>query len=161
MAEWQQRAFGNTGLTVSALGFGAGEIGPAELAEDRVETILNQVLDLGITLIDTAHIYGMSEERIGRYLKGRRQEFVLSTKVGSALDGHPMWSGPAITAGVDLALKRLQTDYLDIVHLHSCTLEEMQDWAAIEALQAAVTAGKVRFAAYSGDNAAVEWAGSL
>lgn len=155
---WQQRPFGQTGLTVSALGLGAGQIGDATLDETSVEKLLNSVLDLGIRLIDTARGYGLSEERIGRYLRPRRHEFVLSTKIGYDIPGYADWSGPIITAGVDAALVRLQTDYLDIVHLHSCPLEVLQQGDVITALQAAVSAGKVRVAAYSGDNAPLEWA---
>jgi aryl-alcohol dehydrogenase-like predicted oxidoreductase len=154
----QQRLFGNTGLSVSILGFGAGQIGSSEMAEDDVAALLNAVLDSGITLIDTARGYGMSEERIGRHLGHRRQDFVLSTKVGYDIPGYPDWTGRAVAAGVDAALGRLRTDYLDIVHLHSCPLDVLERGDVVEALNAAVTAGKVRVAAYSGDNEPLEWA---
>ncbi len=158
MSDWRKRAFGNTGLEVSALGFGPGHIGSPAQSEQEVAKVLNSVLDLGITLIDTARGYGLSEERIGRHLAGRRGEFVLSTKVGYDVEGMPDWTGPTITAGIEAALRRLQTDYLDIVHLHSCSLEELKNNGVVEALAAAVQAGKVRVAAYSGDNAELEWA---
>ncbi len=158
MSDWKQRAFGSTGLVVSALGFGAGQIGSPDLPEPEVETLLNELLDLGVTLIDTARGYNLSEARIGRYLSHRRQEFVLSTKIGYDIPGYPDWTGPTITAGIEEALRRLQTDYLDIVHLHSCTLEVLEQGEVIAALQAAVAAGKVRVAAYSGDNEPLDWA---
>lgn len=157
MADWQ-RPFGNTGLTVSALGFGAGQIGDATIAERDAATLLNTVLDLGITLLDTARGYGLSEERIGRHLAQRRHEFVLSTKVGYDIPGYADWTGPTVAAGIDAALARLRTDYLDIVHLHSCPLEVLQQGDVIDVLDAAVAAGKVRVAAYSGDNEPLEWA---
>jgi aryl-alcohol dehydrogenase-like predicted oxidoreductase len=147
-----------TGLRVSALGFGAGQIGDPALDEAEVGRLLNTALDLGITLVDTARSYGLSEERIGRHLAHRRSEFVLSTKLGYGISGVPDWTGPAVTAGVDDALRRLCTDVIDVVHLHSCDLATLQRGEVIDALQRAQQAGKLRVAAYSGDNAPLQWA---
>jgi aryl-alcohol dehydrogenase-like predicted oxidoreductase len=152
------RPFGRTGLTVPRLGFGAGHVGDPALAEAEVERLLHGALDLGVTLIDTARSYGLSEERIGRHLAGRRDEVVLSTKIGYGIPGYDDWTGPVITAGVEAALGRLRTDRIDIVHLHSCPLAVLERGEVVAALQAAVTAGKVRVAAYSGDNAPLDWA---
>ena len=154
----EQRAFGNTGLTVSVLGLGAGQVGDATLSDDQAARLLHAVLDAGVSLIDTARGYGLSEERIGRHLKARRHEFVLSTKVGYDIPGYENWTGPTVTAGIDAALRLLQTDFLDIVHLHSCTLADLERGEVIEALEAAVAAGKIRVAAYSGENEALDWA---
>jgi len=154
----EQRDFGNTGLRVPILGFGAGHIGDPALPEEEVGRLLHGALDLGVTLIDTARSYGLSEERIGRHLSGRRGEFVLSTKVGYGVPGVPDWTGPVITAGVDAALGRMRTDHIDIVHLHSCPVEVLERGDVVAALHGAVAAGKVRVAAYSGDNAPLEWA---
>ncbi len=137
MVGWM-RAFGDTGLTVSALGFGAGHVGSPDQDEQTIGRLLNEVVDAGITLIDTARGYGLSEERIGRHLSHRRDEIVISTKVGYDIPGHEDWRGPTITAGVEAALQRLQTDYLDIVHLHSCPLDVLQRGEVTEALQRAV-----------------------
>jgi aryl-alcohol dehydrogenase-like predicted oxidoreductase len=152
------KPYGRTGLTVSALGFGAGQIGDAALAEAQVARLLNTALDLGIRLVDTARSYGLSEERIGRHLSHRRSEFVLSTKLGYGIDGVPDWTGRAVSAGVDEALRRLRTDVIDVVHLQSCDLATLQRGDVVQALQRAVQAGKVRVAAYSGDNAPLQWA---
>jgi aryl-alcohol dehydrogenase-like predicted oxidoreductase len=152
------RPFGTTGLTVPVLGFGAGHIGDPALSEEEVGRLLHGALDLGVTLLDTARSYGLSEERIGRHLAHRREDFVLSTKVGYGVPGIADWTGPVITAGVDAALGRLRTDRIDIVHLHSCPVEILERGDVVSALQAAVAAGKVRVAAYSGDNAPLEWA---
>ena len=152
------RPFGTTGLTVPVLGLGAGHVGDPALDETEVGRLLNGALDLGVTLIDTARSYGLSEERIGRHLAGRRDEFVLSTKVGYGIPGHDDWTGPVIAAGVDAALGRLRTDRIDIVHLHSCPLAVLERGEVTAALQAAVAAGKVRVAAYSGDNEPLDWA---
>jgi len=154
----EQRDFGRTGLRVPLLGFGAGHIGDPALAEEEVGRLLHGALDLGVTLIDTARSYGLSEERIGRHLSGRRGDFVLSTKVGYGVPGVPDWTGPVITAGVDAALGRMRTDHIDIVHLHSCPQETLEQGEVVAALHHAVTVGKVRVAAYSGDNAPLEWA---
>jgi aryl-alcohol dehydrogenase-like predicted oxidoreductase len=153
-----QRPFGSTGLSVPVLGLGAGHLGAPALSEDDAGRLLHGALDLGVTLIDTAPSYGLSEERIGRHLAGRRHEFVLSTKTGYGVPGIPDWTGAVITAGVDAALARLRTDHLDIVHLHSCPLEVLERGDVVAALRGAVAAGKVRVAAYSGDNAPLAWA---
>lgn len=152
------RPLGATGLTVSAVGFGAGSIGEESTADAEVDRLIGAALDLGITLFDTARSYGLSEERLGRALEGRRGQVVLSTKVGYGTPGIPDWTGPCITAGVDAALSRLRTDWLDVVHLHSCGLEILQRGEVVEALGRAVAAGKVRVAAYSGENEALSWA---
>lgn len=154
----QQRAYGRSGLTVPVLGLGAGQIGDASLPEADVATLLNTALDLGVTLIDTARGYGLSEERIGRHLAHRRGEFVLSTKVGYGIEGQTDWTGPCITAGIDEALRRLRTNCIDIVHLHSCELAVLQAGEVIEALLRARDQGKLRVAAYSGENEALAWA---
>jgi aryl-alcohol dehydrogenase-like predicted oxidoreductase len=153
-----QRAYGSTGLRVSLLGLGAGQIGDGQVDEAHVGKLLNEVLDLGITLIDTARGYGLSEERIGRHIAHRRKEFVLSTKVGYGIDGVPDWTYNCIVAGVDRALKLMKTDRLDIAHLHSCPQDTLERGEVIDALDRCVTDGKIRFAAYSGDNEPLVWA---
>jgi aryl-alcohol dehydrogenase-like predicted oxidoreductase len=153
-----QRAYGNTGLKFSLLGLGAGQIGDGKLDDSHAGRLLNEVLDLGITLIDTARGYGLSEERIGRHIAHRRSEFALSTKVGYGIDGVPDWTYDCILAGVDRALKLMRTDHLDIAHLHSCPQDTLERGEVINALDRCVSEGKVRVAAYSGDNEPLEWA---
>lgn len=150
--------FGATGLRVSQLGLGAGQIGDQALAEDDAARLLNEVVDLGVTLIDTARGYGLSEERIGRHLGHRRRELVLSTKVGYGIPGQEDWTYDCVRAGVEAALVRLRTDCIDIVHLHSCPLGTLERGESLRALEDAVAAGKVRVAAYSGENEALDWA---
>ncbi len=154
----ERREFGSTGLKVFPLGFGAGHIGGGEMTEAEAAKVLNTVLDLGINLIDTARGYGLSEERIGRHISKRRDEFILSTKVGYGIPGYNDWTYDCIIAGVDEALKKLNTEYIDIVHLHSCPLGTLQHGEVIDALLKTVDAGKVRTAAYSGENEALEFA---
>jgi aryl-alcohol dehydrogenase-like predicted oxidoreductase len=154
----EQRPLGATGLKVSALGFGAGHIGEAHLSEQDVARLLGGALDAGITLFDTARSDGLSEERLGRHLGSRRAQVVLSTKCGYGIEGHADWTGPCITAGIDAALERLRTDHVDVMHLHSCPLPVLQRGDILEAVSAAVRQGKVRVAAYSGDNEPLEYA---
>lgn len=143
---------------VSVIGFGAGQIGGPDYSEDEAARLLNQVLDLGINLIDTARGYGLSEERIGRHLSGRRAEYILSTKVGYLVEGYSDWTYDCVRAGVDQALDRLQTDHIDIVHLHSCSRDILEHNGVIEALEQARQAGKIGLLAYSGENEDLDWA---
>ncbi len=153
-----RRGFGESGLEVSALGFGAGHIGDPGMGEGQVEGLLGEALDLGITLIDTARSYGESEARIGRHLGGRRAEFVLSTKVGYGIEGFEDWTGGCVSAGIEAALARLRTDWIDVVHLHSCPLSVLERGDVIEALERARERGQIRVAAYSGEGEALDWA---
>jgi aryl-alcohol dehydrogenase-like predicted oxidoreductase len=152
------RPFGTTGLAVPPLGFGAGPVGDGSLDETEAGRLLNGALDLGLSFVDTAPGYGLSEERIGRHLSHRRPAFVLSTKLGYGVPDVPDWTGECISRGVDLALRRLRTDVLDVGHLHSCPLDALLHSDVVEALLAAVRSGKVRVAAYSGENDALAWA---
>ncbi len=154
----EKRKFGNTGLEVSILGLGAGEIGDPNLSEIEVEKLLNLTLDEGINLIDTARGYGASEERIGKFISHRRDEFVLSTKVGYDIPGYENWTYDCIIAGVDSALKLMKTDFIDIVHLHSCSKDILINNGVIDALLKTVENGKVKAAAYSGENEDLEFA---
>ncbi len=158
MSAFPRRAFGSTGLSVPALGLGGGALGDPRLSDGDAEALLAAALEMGVALIDTARSYGASEDRIGRFLPGRRDEVVLSTKVGYGIEGFADWTGPCVAAGIDAALRRFGTDRIDIVHLHSCPLEVLQQGDVVDALLVAVRAGKVLVPAYSGENEALEWA---
>jgi aryl-alcohol dehydrogenase-like predicted oxidoreductase len=152
------RQFGFTGLKVSALGFGAGHIGNPNSDEKSISKLLNTAVDLGVTLFDTARGYGVSEDRIGRFLSPRRKEIVLSTKVGYSIPGYQDWTYDCVIAGVNEALKLLRTDYIDIVHLHSCTKDVLMNNGVIDALEKAKEDGKIKVAAYSGENEHLSYA---
>jgi len=152
------RPLGRTGLSVSAVGLGAGRLGGEDLSQSQVDRLVRGSIDAGVRLFDTARSYGLSEERLGRALKGRREEVVLSTKVGYGVPGIPDWTGPCASAGVEAALARLRTDRLDVVHLHSCGLDVLRRGEVVEALLRAVEAGRVRVVAYSGEGEALDWA---
>lgn len=159
MTEPALRTLGKSEVRVSVLGFGAsGNVGDPSMSESDAGMLLNSVLDLGIRLVDTARSYGLAEERIGRHLAHRRREFVLSTKVGYGIEGFDDWTGPCVVAGIDRALRVMQTDVIDIVHLHSCPVDVARRDDIFGALEAAHAAGKIRVAAYSGDNEAAKWA---
>jgi aryl-alcohol dehydrogenase-like predicted oxidoreductase len=149
----ETRTLGRTGLAVSVLGFGASHIGSDQCHETEAERVLNTVLDSGVSLLDTARGYGSSEERIGRFLRHRRSEFVLSTKGGYGVDGVPDWTPECIRSGIEQALQRMRTDCVDIFHLHSCPAETLLHSGVVEELIRAREAGKIRAAAYSGENA--------
>jgi aryl-alcohol dehydrogenase-like predicted oxidoreductase len=157
----QMRPYGSSGLRVPALGFGAMQVGDPALDEMQAERLLHHVLDAGLTLIDTARGYGLAEERIGRALARRRDEFVLSTKVGYGIPGVPDWTYDCVIAGVDAARERLRTDVIDIVHLHSCGLETLATGEVTRALTRCREQGKFKVAAYSGDGEALRYAMSL
>lgn len=158
MKSAERQPFGNTGLLVPRVGFGASSAGDPALPEGEAERLLHSVLDAGVGLIDTARSYGLSEARIGRHLGRRRDEFVLSTKVGYGVPAFEDWTGPCVSAGVDLALATLETERLDIAHLHSPPIETLRRDDVLEALTRAVDTGKIRVAAYSGENEPLHWA---
>lgn len=148
-------SFGSTGIEVSRLGLGAGGLGDAGLSEKDAETLLLGAVDRGVTFVDAARSYGVAEERIGRYLGARRSEVILSTKGGYGVAGVPDWTGGAVRGGIDDALRRMRTDRIDVFHLHSCPAEVLAHDEVIEALLEAHRAGKIRVAAYSGENEAL------
>ena len=154
----ETRPLGATGLRVSAVGLGAGRIGGPDVSDSDVDALVGAALDLGVNLVDTAPSYGFSEERLGRALAGRRERIVLSTKLGYGVPGVPDWTGPCIIAGVDAALSRLHTDRIDLAHLHSCGLDVLSRGDVVESLLRTVESGKVRVAAYSGEDQPLLWA---
>lgn len=156
----EKRPLGNTDMQVTRLGFGLSEIGSAELADSHPGEVLNAALDAGINFLDTAACYGLSEALIGQAVSSRRDEFYLATKAGHVVDGYrgEEWSAATIRDSIDRSLKRLKTDRLDLVQLHSCSAEVLERGEAIEALQEAQREGKTRYIGYSGDNEAAAWA---
>jgi aryl-alcohol dehydrogenase-like predicted oxidoreductase len=152
---------GDTGLIVSRLGVGLAEIGGVDLGEvAAVAQVLNLALDNGINFLDTAACYGSSEELVGRAVAARRDEFVLSTKAGHAAGdyGGPSWTAETVRVSIERSLRRLRSEHLDIVHLHSCSVAVLERGDVIQALQDAKQAGKTRYIGYSGDNEAAVWA---
>jgi aryl-alcohol dehydrogenase-like predicted oxidoreductase len=156
----EHRIFGKTGLSITSLGFGAGPIGYLGTDQKQVAIIVNTLLDAGVNFIDTAAAYHGSEEAIGKAVAHRRNDVVLVSKCGQEFDDLPgkAWSSEVITATVERSLRRLKTDHLDVMLLHSCGLEVLQRGEAIQALVKARDAGNIRFVGYSGDNEAAAYA---
>jgi aryl-alcohol dehydrogenase-like predicted oxidoreductase len=128
--------------------------GPA-IDDKTVEQLLNAVLDAGINFIDTSIDYGRSEELIGRFIAHRRSEYFLASKcgcvLGAALGARHINTAENIRAGVEESLRRMKTDYLDLVQFHqSLTRRQFEVHGALEAALALKKQGKVRFIGVSG-----------
>jgi len=158
----ETKRLGKTNLEVGRLGIGLSEVGfNLELADvDQARDVINQALDNGVNFLDTAACYGISEELIGMVVSERRSEFVLATKAGHYLprgEGED-WTYDLIISSINRSLERMKTDYVDLVQLHSCTVEILERGDVIRALQDAKAAGKTRYVGYSGDNENAKWA---
>ena len=150
-AEVPKRPLGHTGLEVSALGIGGYHLGSAN-SDAEATQIVNEALDAGVNFFDNAWEYhgGVSEERLGRALKGKRDRAVVMTKVCT----HGRDKGIAMRQ-LEESLKRLQTDHLDIWQIHEVIYENDADLifapnGAAEALLQAKKEGKVRFLGFTG-----------
>ncbi len=130
-----QRTLGRTGVKVPIIAFGCGTRFLMYQSEDEALRALNHVIDSGITYLDTAMDYGkgMSETRVGMLMKTRRKDVWLATKVTPTAR-----TRDAAMREVEQSLKRLQTDRVDLLHLHSLTTAE--DLAKIEAKDGAIHA---------------------
>ena len=159
MTDLPKRELGRTGLQVTMLGYGAMELRGAprgrDVTEAQAETILHTVLDAGINYIDTSIDYGLSEERIGRYIANRRSEYYLAGKCGCVVGATPAPRGQRnphvftrdnIVAGVEQSLARMKTDYLDVLQFHaSPSRQTLEAHGALDAVLSLKRAGKVRF----------------
>lgn len=155
----EKRQFGKTDMQVSVLGFGGAEIGYEGARPETVEKLLNSALDAGLNVIDTAECYEGSEELIGNAVGGRRAQFHLFTKVGHPRGiGSEDWSRESILESIERSLRRLKTDRIDLVQLHSCSEGVLQKGDAIAALQTARERGYTRYIGYSGDSRAAKFA---
>ena len=147
--------FGNTGLTVSKLVLGTMTFG-LQTDEETSIKILDTAAEAGINFLDTADVYplggglenaGRTEEIIGRWLKGKRDRFILATKAVGKVGNAPWDQGSSrkhLFDAIDHSLRRLQTDYVDLYQLHSDDTNTPLD-ETIEALDAIVKSGKVRY----------------
>lgn len=154
----EKRTLGKTGLQVSILGVGGAEI-DEDVTPEAVERILGDALDAGLNVIDTAECYTNGEDMIGRAVSSRRSEYYLFTKCGHA-DGLdlPDWTPELLRQSVDRSLRRLRTDYLDLLQLHTCSEDKLRRGDVIEVLVRAREAGKTRYIGYSGDSHAALYA---
>jgi aryl-alcohol dehydrogenase-like predicted oxidoreductase len=156
------RKLGNTGITVSEIGFGGWAIGGAtevagtplgwgRTSDDESLAAIRRARELGVTFFDTADAYGFgrSESLLGIVLSRRREEVVIATKAGVSrgADGRLTkdFSRAHISHAVDGSLKRLRTDYIDLFQLHNPTLEELARDDIHEAMDRLQEVGKIRF----------------
>jgi aryl-alcohol dehydrogenase-like predicted oxidoreductase len=153
MSEMSYRRLGDSGLVVSVVGVGCNNFG-RKLDVDGTREVVDAALDAGITLFDTADIYGTphgaSEECLGAALKGRRDEVVLATKFGmdmGGLNGNDFGARGSrryIVRAVESSLRRLETDHIDLYQMHrpdpATPVEE-----TLAALDDLVRSGKVRY----------------
>ncbi|MDQ1496038.1 MAG: hypothetical protein QOG69_2521 [Actinomycetota bacterium] len=153
MSEMTYRQLGDSGLTVSTLGLGCNQIG-GKLDLDATRTVVEAAVDLGITLFDTADMYGAepgaSETLLGQALVGRRDRVVVATKFGMSMRGTTLPEHEArgsrryIRASIAASLRRLRTDHVDLYQMHEpdprTPIEE-----SLDALGELVREGKVRY----------------
>ena len=146
-------------MVASVLGFGGSEIGYQGVSVRTVGRLLGGALDAGLNVIDTAECYDDSEILIGKAIGSRRREFYLFTKCGHAGGwARADWRRAPLLASVERSLRRLATDYVDLIQLHSCSLGELKKGEAIEALERARERGWARYIGYSGDGEAARYA---
>jgi len=135
----EYRILGKTGLEISRLGFGGIPI--QRIDAEGTKALMHKLADAGVNFIDTARGYTVSEEYLGFALEGIRDKFVLATKsMGRTKE--------AMAKDIDISLKNLRTDYIDLYQIHNATPEQLQQiiapGGALEALQEAKAAGKIR-----------------
>jgi len=146
-------------MVVSVLGFGGSEIGYERASARAVARLLGGALDAGLNVIDTAECYEESEALIGGALGTRRGECYLLTKCGHPRGfGRGDWRPASLLSSIERSLKRLRTDRLDLIQLHSCELADLRRGDAVEALERARDRGLARYIGYSGDGEAARYA---
>ncbi|HMO53583.1 MAG TPA: aldo/keto reductase [Tepidiformaceae bacterium] len=152
----EYRHLGRSGLQVSVVGLGCNNFG-MRCDFDQSEKVVNHALDAGITLFDTADVYGgqgKSEEFLGKILKGKRDQVIIATKFGMKMGEGPHKMGGSrkyIMSAVEDSLRRLQTDYIDLYQMHRPDAETPIE-ETLRALDGLVTSGKVRYIGSSNFN---------
>lgn len=145
----EYRHLGRSGLQVSVVGLGCNNFG-MRCDFDQSKAVVHQALEAGITLFDTADVYGgqgKSEEFLGKILKGNRQDVVIATKFGMKMGEGPHKSGGSrkyIMSAVEDSLRRLDTDYIDLYQMHRPDPETPME-ETLRALDDLVRSGKVRY----------------
>lgn len=153
-----RRTLGRTRLEVTQLGYGSmGLRGPRtwgvrNVSDEAADAFLNRVLDARINFIDTSPDYGISEERIGRYISSRRSEYYLATKCGCVYTQHEnhleidhVWQQDVIERNIETSLKRLRTDYVDVLQFHGGDAEMLEREGLIKLLMGLRDQGVIRF----------------
>jgi len=144
------RAIGSAGPEVSEVGLGAWQLGSdcwGDVSDGQAERILRRAVEGGVTFIDTADVYGggRSEERIGRFLKGRSEDIFVATKLGRGGGLYPdNYTYDAIRKCTEGSLQRLEVDALDLTQLHCIPAQVMRDGEVFEHLRRLRREGKIR-----------------
>ena len=155
----EYRKLGKTDMDVSVLGFGGSEIGYEHASLGTVKKLLNEALDAGLNVIDTAECYVTSEELIGEAVGRRRKDYYLFTKCGHESGwSYPDWRPQSLQRSIQRSLKRLKTDHVDLIQLHSCSEAELRKGEVVDTLQRARERGATRYIGYSGDSRAALYA---
>ena len=135
----EYRILGKTGLKISRMGFGGIPI--QKIDAEGTKKLMHQLKDAGVNYIDTARGYTVSEEYLGYALEGIREHFVIATKSMSR-------DKAGMARDIDISLKNLRTDYIDIYQVHNATPQQLEQviapGGALEALMEAQAAGKIR-----------------
>ncbi len=144
----EYRQLGNSGLKVSVAGLGTNNFGGRSDAA-QTKAVINRAIDNGVNFIDTADVYGrsLSEEYIGKAIKGHRRDLIVATKFQATMGEGPLWSGASrgyVMNAVEASLKRLDVDYIDLYQVHfwdeATPIEE-----TMRALDDLVQRGDVRY----------------
>jgi aryl-alcohol dehydrogenase-like predicted oxidoreductase len=152
---FETRQLGRTGLNVTRLGFGAMEVRGERIwdgrpvTDEQAATILEAVVDAGITFIDTANDYGRSEAYLGQVLADRRDQFALATKCGCTMvpagdhDETPhSWHRDHLLANIDDSLTKLRTDHVDLLQLHNPDVRDAEQHHVVDTLREIKESGK-------------------
>jgi aryl-alcohol dehydrogenase-like predicted oxidoreductase len=174
------RRLGQTEILASVLGIGCAEIGFEKTENRIVDELLGVASEAGVNVIDTAAMYADSESKLGRALDGRRDKFFIFTKCGlhvptrlsptglltrasaikdrladaKSAQTELCWRPDVLAWNIEQSLRRLKTERLDLLLLHSCSEELLKRGDVIEVLQRAKQSGKARYIGYSGDGTA-------
>jgi hypothetical protein len=160
---------------------GTADIGFLRTDVPTLDAILGAASDAGLNVLDTAAMYGDAEEKLGHLLAGRREKYLIFTKCGRHLPQltgfaprvvrrvrgslekilrrpEHQWNPNILRLNVNESLRRLKTDHIDLLQLHSCSEELLKRGEIIQILQRAKDEGKARYIGYSGDGSAALWA---
>ncbi|KFK29994.1 hypothetical protein AALP_AA7G204000 [Arabis alpina] len=157
-AKMELRSLGNTGLKVSAVGFGASPLGShySPVAEDDAVAAVREAFRLGINFFDTSPYYGrtLSEKVLGKALKALqvpRSDYIVATKCGRYVEGFD-FSAERVRKSIDESLEHLELDYVDILHCHDIEFASLDQIVSetIPALQKLKEEGKLRFIGITG-----------
>ena len=145
-----KRKFGQTGIEVSEIGFGAWQLGNekdwGKMSDAEAIQLVHTAMEEGCNFFDTAPNYGggKSETLIGRAVQGKRDQVIISSKCGHHADGGLNFEPEALRASVEGSLQRLQTDYLDCLLLHNPPFETLRQSPQFELLEQLKAEGKIR-----------------